>query len=244
MKGWLRRWRADSWVDDRERAARRQRSRRRLGRLFAFLGLLLIGGPGAFIGIVCSGGGSQAAARSDRAVPDAGPRRVADLPDGARAPRGGADRRVRAAPRPVAAEHVPALHRRSRLLGRDQHRLRRHHAGVRLQSRPADHARPARGRPHGRAADQGHLRRHARPRRRVAVLERHARGSLRRRDRRASWHASSAARRGSSSPSGRACSSSGRRRRCGARTSCASGSAGSCSAPSTASSRCARRWRG
>ncbi len=54
-----RRWRAGSWVDDRARAERRQRRRRRLGRLAAVLGLLLIGGPGAYIGVVCSGGGSQ-----------------------------------------------------------------------------------------------------------------------------------------------------------------------------------------
>jgi hypothetical protein len=47
-------------VDDRQRAERRQRGRRRFGRLVGFLGLLLIGGPGAFIGIICSGGGSQA----------------------------------------------------------------------------------------------------------------------------------------------------------------------------------------
>src|SRR5687768_6892616 len=54
-----RQWRADTWATDRERADRRQRRRRRFGRLVAFFGLLLIGGPGAFIGIVCSGGGSQ-----------------------------------------------------------------------------------------------------------------------------------------------------------------------------------------
>jgi hypothetical protein len=54
-----RRWRAESWVDDRARAERRQRARRRFSRFVAFLGLLLIGGPGAFIGIICSGGGSQ-----------------------------------------------------------------------------------------------------------------------------------------------------------------------------------------
>src|SRR5918993_709993 len=51
-------WRAESWVDDRARAERRQRRRRRFGRLVGLLGLLLIGGPGAFIGIICSGGGS------------------------------------------------------------------------------------------------------------------------------------------------------------------------------------------
>jgi hypothetical protein len=55
-----RQWRAESWVDDRARAERRQRRRRRFGRFVAVLGLLLIGGPGAFIGIICSGGGSQA----------------------------------------------------------------------------------------------------------------------------------------------------------------------------------------
>ena len=54
-----RRWRADRWVDDRERAARRGRRRRRFGRLVAFLGLLLVGGPTTFIGIICSGGGAQ-----------------------------------------------------------------------------------------------------------------------------------------------------------------------------------------
>jgi hypothetical protein len=53
------RWRADRWVDDRARAERRQRARRRFSRFVAFLGLLLIGGPSAFIGIICSGGGSQ-----------------------------------------------------------------------------------------------------------------------------------------------------------------------------------------
>jgi hypothetical protein len=55
-----RQWRADTWVDDRARAERRQRRRRRLGRVVGVLGLLLIGGPGAFIGVVCSGSGSQA----------------------------------------------------------------------------------------------------------------------------------------------------------------------------------------
>ena len=55
-----RQWRAESWVQDRQRAEGRQRRRRRVGRLVAFLGLLLIGGPSAFIGIICSGGGSQA----------------------------------------------------------------------------------------------------------------------------------------------------------------------------------------
>jgi len=53
------RWRADRWVDDRKRAERRQRARRRFSRFVAFLGLLLIGGPSAFIGIICSGGGTQ-----------------------------------------------------------------------------------------------------------------------------------------------------------------------------------------
>ena len=56
---WPRRWRAESWVDDRARAERRQRARRRVSRVFAFLGLALIGGPSAFIGIICSGGGTQ-----------------------------------------------------------------------------------------------------------------------------------------------------------------------------------------
>jgi hypothetical protein len=54
-----RQWRSETWVRDRARAERRQRSRRRFGRFVGFLGLLLIGGPSAFIGIVCSGGGSQ-----------------------------------------------------------------------------------------------------------------------------------------------------------------------------------------
>ena len=54
-----RQWRAESWVRDRERAERWQRGRRRFSRFVAFLGLLLIGGPSAFIGIVCSGGGTQ-----------------------------------------------------------------------------------------------------------------------------------------------------------------------------------------
>lgn len=53
------RWRADRWVDDRARAERRQRARRRFSRLIALLGLALIGGPSAFIGIICSGGGTQ-----------------------------------------------------------------------------------------------------------------------------------------------------------------------------------------
>src|SRR5215213_11632919 len=52
-----RQWRADTWV--RDRVERRQRGRRRFRRVVAFLGLLLIGGPSAFIGIVCSGGGTQ-----------------------------------------------------------------------------------------------------------------------------------------------------------------------------------------
>ena len=73
----------------------------------AFLGLLLIGGPSAFIGIVCSGGGTQPPREHDRAVPDAGPRRVADVPERARAPGRGADRRVRAASRAGAAQHLP-----------------------------------------------------------------------------------------------------------------------------------------
>jgi hypothetical protein len=60
MTWWPRRWRAESWVQDRERAERRQRGRRRFARFVAFLGLLLIGGPSAFVGIVCSGGGTQA----------------------------------------------------------------------------------------------------------------------------------------------------------------------------------------
>lgn len=59
MKWWPQRWRADSWVADRERAERWRRGRRRVSRAFAFLGLLLIGGPGVFIGIICSGGGIQ-----------------------------------------------------------------------------------------------------------------------------------------------------------------------------------------
>ena len=54
-----RQWRAEHWVRDRERAQRRQRGRRRFSRLVAFLGLALIGGPSAFIGVVCSGGGTQ-----------------------------------------------------------------------------------------------------------------------------------------------------------------------------------------
>jgi hypothetical protein len=52
-------WRAESWVRDRQRADRWRRARKRLGRVVAFLGLLLIGGPTAFIGIVCSGSGGQ-----------------------------------------------------------------------------------------------------------------------------------------------------------------------------------------
>jgi len=54
-----RRWRSESWVRDRERVERWQRGRRRFSRFVAFLGLLLIGGPSAFIGIICSGGGTQ-----------------------------------------------------------------------------------------------------------------------------------------------------------------------------------------
>jgi len=53
------RWRARRWVSDRDRVERRQRRRRGVGRLVGFVGLLLVGGPGAFIGIICSGGGSQ-----------------------------------------------------------------------------------------------------------------------------------------------------------------------------------------
>lgn len=59
MKWWPRRWRAETWVRDREKAERWQRRRRRVSRLIAFLGLLLIGGPGLFVGVVCSGGGRQ-----------------------------------------------------------------------------------------------------------------------------------------------------------------------------------------
>jgi hypothetical protein len=54
-----RQWRAERWVQDRKRGDRWRRGRRRLSRLFAFLGLALIGGPAAFIGVVCSGGGTQ-----------------------------------------------------------------------------------------------------------------------------------------------------------------------------------------
>jgi hypothetical protein len=54
-----RRWNADTWPRDRARAERRQRGRRRFSRFVAFLGLLLIGGPSAFVGVVCSGGGTQ-----------------------------------------------------------------------------------------------------------------------------------------------------------------------------------------
>src|SRR6187431_305844 len=54
-----RRWRSESWVRDRERVERWQRGRRRFSRFVAFLGLLLIGGPSAYIGVVCSGGGTQ-----------------------------------------------------------------------------------------------------------------------------------------------------------------------------------------
>jgi hypothetical protein len=54
-----RAWRAEQWVDDRKRAERWQRRNRRFGRLVAFSGLLLLGGPAAFIGVVCSGSGSQ-----------------------------------------------------------------------------------------------------------------------------------------------------------------------------------------
>jgi hypothetical protein len=53
------RWRAESWVRDRERGERWRRAWKRLGRLVAFLGLVLIGGPTAFIAIICSGGGGQ-----------------------------------------------------------------------------------------------------------------------------------------------------------------------------------------
>jgi hypothetical protein len=54
-----RQWRAEHWVEDRKRAERSQRRHRRLGRFVAFTGLLLLGGPAAFIGVVCSGNGSQ-----------------------------------------------------------------------------------------------------------------------------------------------------------------------------------------
>jgi hypothetical protein len=59
MKLPWRRWRADCWVDDRKRAELRGRRRRRIGRLIGFIGLLLVGGPSTFIGIICSGGGTQ-----------------------------------------------------------------------------------------------------------------------------------------------------------------------------------------
>ena len=54
-----RQWRSETWVRDRQRAERWQRGSRRFSRFVAFLGLLLIGGPSAFIGIICSGGGTQ-----------------------------------------------------------------------------------------------------------------------------------------------------------------------------------------
>jgi hypothetical protein len=54
-----RRWRADRWVDDRERLERRRRRRRRFGRLVSLAGVLLVGGPATFAGIICSGGGTQ-----------------------------------------------------------------------------------------------------------------------------------------------------------------------------------------
>jgi hypothetical protein len=59
MSWWRRGWRSESWVQDRKRQERWQRGRKRFARLVAFLGLLLVGGPAAFIGIVCSGGGTQ-----------------------------------------------------------------------------------------------------------------------------------------------------------------------------------------
>jgi hypothetical protein len=59
MSWWRRDWRAGSWVQDRARQERRQRGRKRFARFVAFLGLLLIGGPAAFIGVVCSGSGTQ-----------------------------------------------------------------------------------------------------------------------------------------------------------------------------------------
>jgi hypothetical protein len=59
MSWWRKRWHAETWVRDRDRTERRQRRRRRLGRVVGFLGLLLIGGPGVFVGVVCSGGGRQ-----------------------------------------------------------------------------------------------------------------------------------------------------------------------------------------
>ena len=59
MTIWRRRWRAESWVQDRERAGRWQRRRRRVSRLVGILGLLLLGGPAAYIGVQCSGSGTQ-----------------------------------------------------------------------------------------------------------------------------------------------------------------------------------------
>jgi hypothetical protein len=59
MSWWRRDWRAESWVQDRKRQERWQRGRRRFSRLVAFVGLLFVGGPAVFIGVVCSGGGTQ-----------------------------------------------------------------------------------------------------------------------------------------------------------------------------------------
>jgi len=59
MSWWQRGWRPDHWVRDRERQERLRRKRRGLARVVAFLGLLLVGGPAAFIGVVCSGSGTQ-----------------------------------------------------------------------------------------------------------------------------------------------------------------------------------------
>src|SRR5262245_21506512 len=60
MTWWPQNWRAERWVEDRKRAERWQRRHRRFGRAVAFTGLLLLGGPAVFIGVVCSGSGAQA----------------------------------------------------------------------------------------------------------------------------------------------------------------------------------------
>ena len=236
-----RQWRAECWVQDRQRVERWQRRRRRFGRFVAFLGLLLIGGPGAFIGLVCSGGGIAAAARADRAVPDAGPRRVADLPAvPERLVVAQTDEYARhlARARPSTFPHFTAA--------RDYWGAVSTACGVTTQEYAFNAGQQITlgmlGAGHtAEQVAEGRLRRHAGPLHRVALLDRHARGSLRRRDRRASWPASSAARRGSSSRSAPGCSSCGRARRCGAARHPQVGAARRAQRSSTASRRCARR---
>ena len=198
-----RRWRSESWVRDRERAERWQRGRRRFSRFVAFLGLLLIGGPSAFIGIICSGGGTQPP--REMIAPFPMPARDESLTflDGTRQRLVVAQTDEYAVTWRRGAQRISLFHRGPRLLGRRQHGVRRDDAGVRLQCRPADHAGHPRRRAHRRADPEGRHEGDARPLHRVAALRpTRPRIALPPRPS-ANWPASSAARRGSSSRSGR-----------------------------------------